>query len=228
MRSVSSTPSGPPPACPSRPPAGPWVEQWLSPARFAGYLTATRPTGAAHWLDDPRGPVRAPLMRTKRPPDGTRVRTDVNRKPCELVEQARRRCGAKAPIGKVIAELQLGFWRYLTSAAHEKTLWVPHLYTAFPTGTRRTAVDRTIGALHLLRNRVAHHEPLLSLPVAVLSADLVHLCVMLVPELGQHLQAVTQVPVLLAARPQPAGGSSRLTNPRQPLAPHPTVMSPDL
>jgi hypothetical protein len=42
-----------------------------------------------------------------------------------FVEQARRRCGASAPVGKVISELQLGFWRYLTSSAHEKTLWFP-------------------------------------------------------------------------------------------------------
>jgi hypothetical protein len=70
-----------------------------------------------------------------------------------MVEQARSRCGHTAPIGKVIAELQLGFWRYLTSAAHEKTLWVPHLNTAFPQGTGRVKIDRMIGDLHLLRNR---------------------------------------------------------------------------
>ncbi|HEX5542470.1 MAG TPA: hypothetical protein VFX60_13065 [Micromonospora sp.] len=164
-------------------------------------VTATRPADALHWLDDPHGPIRAPLLRTKRLTNGTRVRVDVNRKPRELVERARHRCGASAPVGKVIAELQLGFWRYLTSSAHEKTLWVPHLHTAFPAGTSRVMADRTIGELHLLRNRVAHHEPLLALPIAARSADVARLCALLVPELCQHLNAVTQVPALLAARP---------------------------
>jgi hypothetical protein len=164
-------------------------------------MTATRPGHAPHWLDDPQGPIRAPLLRTRRRRDGTRTRLDVNRKPRELVEQARRRCGAAAPVGKVIAELQLGFWRYLTSSAHEKTLWVPHLHVAFPAGTKRVDIDRAIGELHLVRNRVAHHEPLFALPIAQRSAELINLCSLLIPELGQHLQAVTQVPALLEARP---------------------------
>lgn len=224
--------------------AGPWIERWLSPGRFAAYLavaqgdrdralalyewntqlsaafmhdlahlevclrnaydsaiTATRPSTATHWLDDPAGPVRAPLLRTKRLPNGVRTKIDINRKPRELVAEARRRCGMTAPVGKVIAELQLGFWRYLTSAAHEKTLWVPHLHTAFPPGTNRVIVDQKIGELHMARNRAAHHEPLLALPVAALSADLVWVCALLIPELGQHVQAASQVTALIAARP---------------------------
>jgi hypothetical protein len=87
---------------------------------------------------------------------------DVNRQPRELVNRAVHAAGGEgAPPGKVIAELPFGFWRYLSSAAHEKTLWVPCLHTAFPERTDRRDMDRPIGRLHQLRNRVAHHEPLL-------------------------------------------------------------------
>jgi hypothetical protein len=34
----------------------------------------------------------------------------------------------------VVAELSLGFWRYLSVKRHEKHLWVPYLHHAFPAG----------------------------------------------------------------------------------------------
>jgi hypothetical protein len=58
----------------------------------------------------------------------------------------------------VIAELTFGFWRYLSSAAHEVPLWRPYLHRA---GTSRIAVDAPVTRLHRPRNRAAHHEPLL-------------------------------------------------------------------
>jgi len=95
-----------------------------------------------------------------------------------------------------------GFWRYLSSAAHEKTLWVPALHRAFPRGTDRAAhVDGPVGRLHDLRNRVAHHEPLLTMDVAGRAADLIGLANRLDPQLGEHLQATSRVSALLADRP---------------------------
>ena len=110
--------------------------------------------------------------------------------------------GTGAPPGKIVAELMFGFWRYLSSAAHEKTLWVPALHRAFPPGTDRALhVDGPVGRLHELRNRVAHHEPLLSTDVAGRLADLTGLAARLDPQLGQYLQATSSVPKLLTARP---------------------------
>lgn len=159
-------------------------------------ITSTRPGASAHWLDDPVGPVRATLLRTRR-----NRRIDINRRPRELAEEARRRCGPSAPPGKVIAELGFGFWRYLTSSAHEKILWVPHLYRAFPAGTNRVDVDRLVGDLHELRNRAAHLEPVLAIPHSDRVADLLRLAELLMPELANYIRATTQVPNLIARRP---------------------------
>jgi hypothetical protein len=71
------------------------------------------------------------------------------------------RPGPGAPPGKVIAELTFGFWRYLSTTAHHHPLWIPYLHTAFRPGTSRQAVDGPVDRLHQLRNRIAHHEPLL-------------------------------------------------------------------
>ncbi len=221
------------------PPAGRWVEVWLSAPRFAVYLAATgedadralalyewnaqlsaafmhdlahvevglrnaydvalsvRWPGPPHWTLA-ANTVFAPVYRTR-----GRRRVDVNNKTRDSLRQAIANAGGPtAPPGKIVAELMFGFWRYLSSAAHEKTLWVPALHRAFPPGTDRAVhVDGPIGRLHDLRNRVAHHEPLLSTDVAGRLADLIGLAARLDPQLGQYLQATSTVSSVLAARP---------------------------
>ena len=79
--------------------------------------------------------------------------------------------------GAVIAELNLGFWTSLVSTRYEKQLWVPHLHKAFPyalkpTPARPTAPSSPLSRAEIfdrleivrnLRNRIAHHEPILKL-----------------------------------------------------------------
>jgi hypothetical protein len=119
-------------------------------------IVANTPAGLPHWTTDP---YRLFPVRWRAARDGTRI--DANRSPREQIERAVREAGPGAPPGKVIAELMFGFWRYLSTAAHHHPLWIPYLHTAFAPGTSRRAVDRPVGRLHQLRNRIAHHEPLL-------------------------------------------------------------------
>jgi hypothetical protein len=158
-------------------------------------------SGPGHWLVQGGTTLFAPLLRTKRTGGGRR-RIDVNKKQRELLEAAIRAAGGPAaPPGKVVAELMFAFWRYLTSSAHEKTVRVPFLFRAFPPGTARVDVDAKLGRLHELRNRVAHHEPLLGLNVATLHRDLLALATALSAELRTHIDATTAVPSLLTQRP---------------------------
>ncbi len=65
--------------------------------------------------------------------------------------------------GRVVGELMFGFWTRLMDTGYEKTLWVPHLYKAFPhlaKPDRRKTFAR-FDSVRLLRNRVAHHEPII-------------------------------------------------------------------
>lgn len=227
------------PTPPAFPPAGRWVEAWLSAPRFAVYLASTgtdrdralalyewnaqlsaallhdlahvevglrnvydvalsaRWPGPPHWTLA-ADTVFAPVYRTR-----GRRRVDVNTRPRDSLRHAIANAGGPtAPPGKIVAELMFGFWRYLSSAAHEKTLWVPALHRAFPPGTDRAVhVDGPVGRLHDLRNRVAHHEPLLTTNVAGRLADLIALAGRLDPQLGQYLQATSAVSSVLAARP---------------------------
>lgn len=62
--------------------------------------------------------------------------------------------------GKVVAELTFGFWRYLLTAHYEASLWTPALRHAFPSGLARGTVYELVEHINILRNRVAHHEPI--------------------------------------------------------------------
>ncbi len=69
--------------------------------------------------------------------------------------------------GKVLTELNFGFWRHLCAARYLTTLWVPAIAAAFPhhpdpadpKQIRADVCDR-MQRLHYLRNLIAHHEPI--------------------------------------------------------------------
>jgi hypothetical protein len=66
--------------------------------------------------------------------------------------------------GRVVSELTFGFWTQLISRHYEKTLWVPHLYKAFPHLQKpdRSKVSARFESIKRLRNNIAHHERILS------------------------------------------------------------------
>lgn len=72
----------------------------------------------------------------------------------------------RPPEGRVVAELTLGFWRYLLVSRYEHSLWNPSIRSSFhglshlSGSDSRKAVYSAVERLNYLRNRVAHHEPI--------------------------------------------------------------------
>lgn len=67
--------------------------------------------------------------------------------------------------GKVIAELSIGFWRFLVESRYLASLWVPATHRAFPGGSadlrqQQRDVAARMKRLTFVRNRAAHHEPI--------------------------------------------------------------------
>lgn len=66
------------------------------------------------------------------------------------------------PSGQVVATLSFGFWVSLLTKFYHRSLWRPHLHKAFPNGNpTNDEVRDTLRNLSDLRNRIAHHEPIL-------------------------------------------------------------------
>jgi hypothetical protein len=68
----------------------------------------------------------------------------------------------------VVSKLTFGFWVGLFSSRYETTLWRDHLRWIFeraPSPLIRSTVHQRLERARHLRNRVAHHEPILHLPL---------------------------------------------------------------
>lgn len=84
------------------------------------------------------------------------------------IAKARQRAGRGGRTvrhGHVVAELNLGFWRYLMSKRYLTSLWIPNLGNAFPHSAgdqraKRQQLEGDVKQVLFLRNRAAHHEPI--------------------------------------------------------------------
>jgi hypothetical protein len=121
------------------------------------------------------------------------------------IEIARRHVvahGRSESAGRVVAELPLGFWRFLLSSRYERSLWLPCLRDAFPgirgQGMRRDVHD-AMRDLHLLRNRIAHHEPIHNRPLAELHGVALTTAGWVCPTTRGWIAGRSRVPALLAS-----------------------------
>ncbi|GGC92377.1 hypothetical protein GCM10011512_19300 [Tersicoccus solisilvae] len=69
------------------------------------------------------------------------------------------RAGHLVTAGRVVAELELGFWWTVLSSDYNRSLWAPSLKFAF-VNARRERLHSEIDEIRKVRNRIAHHEPL--------------------------------------------------------------------
>lgn len=81
--------------------------------------------------------------------------------------QSARRSARTA--GKVIPELKFVFWQKMFTGRHDNRIWDHHLYRVMPNlnlsqsvQMLRHSVYQDLEQLRMLRNRIAHHEPIFS------------------------------------------------------------------
>lgn len=85
------------------------------------------------------------------------------------------RARAQLPVGtsgKVIAELKFAFWCHMFTSRYQVRIWDSNICKAFPNvpgncsaRQARQAIYRELESLRKLRNRIAHHEPILTEPL---------------------------------------------------------------
>jgi hypothetical protein len=63
--------------------------------------------------------------------------------------------------GRIVAELNFGFWVKLLANTYEKSLWVPFLTCRFPAKISRKVLHERLSSIKDIRNRIAHHETLI-------------------------------------------------------------------
>lgn len=85
----------------------------------------------------------------------------------EMIKNAKeslRVDGKQIVAGRLIPELNFGFWASILGPRYDTSLWAPALRRAFPRrpkGMERKGILKAINKIRRLRNRVAHHEPII-------------------------------------------------------------------
>lgn len=111
--------------------------------------------------------------------------------------------------GRVVAELSLGDWVRLLGTGgrrrgvavdYVKLIWRPWLSKRFPAANRRDMHSRAEN-IRRLRNRVAHHEPLLAVNLADAHRDVLAFATILSPIISAEIASVSMIPGLPANRP---------------------------
>jgi hypothetical protein len=110
-----------------------------------------------------------------------------------------RQSGKETP-GRVVAELNLGFWRFLTAHNYDRSLWRLCLHRAF-SGQSRVAVHDALRHLNRARNRCAHNEPMHNRPIADLHATALEVVGWICPETRKWISTRSRVPRNLLLRP---------------------------
>ena len=110
--------------------------------------------------------------------------------------------------GKVVAELTLGFWRFLIEMKYFTQLWVPATHSAFSGGPadlrdRQRAVKDPLQRLTLVRSRAAHHERIHRRDLLKDLEAGVQLAGWVLPDAGAWPRAKSSVERVAATKPTP-------------------------
>lgn len=110
----------------------------------------------SHWLTHPENPAINPLHQKRNPNKDDRKLKNRN-KVLALKEKHKKH---KHADGRIIADLEFGFWTSLTAKQWEKELWTPYIRHAYAKGTSRGNIHKSLNIIRQVRNRIAHHEPI--------------------------------------------------------------------
>ncbi|GAA1100438.1 MULTISPECIES: Abi family protein [Mycobacteriales] len=127
------------------------------------------------------------------------------------IRKARSRLRDPETTGRVVAELSFDFWRFLLVRNHEVTIWRVlrrHGMAHYPQPQPRQPFEDCVQRIYKLRNRIAHHEPLIHPNPAMetrrldqLSADLDTLARWIDPDAADWIASVSRVSQVRSLRP---------------------------
>lgn len=119
--------------------------------------------GDVQWLISQKtGFMSDPGLTYKEKKTGKIKKNDFLKSEVKRSEKVLHDQGKNITAGRIIAELNFGFWNSLYEAHHYKLLkGVPcQIFKSLPTGYGRKEVNEMIQEIRQLRNRVSHNEPL--------------------------------------------------------------------
>jgi len=112
--------------------------------------------------------------------------------------------------GKLIAELTFDFWSNLFRVDYAD-FWRTHANIAFPglvRGEGRREIQAIVKEINRLRNRVAHHEPILDMNAADLRAKMIRFVALRCPTTSNWMRHHSTISNVIRTRPNKSGSDS--------------------
>jgi hypothetical protein len=115
--------------------------------------------------------------------------------------------GKHQTTGKIIADLKLAFWGTMFTARHHDRLWKNQIHGLFPNATEQDArklrerIRVDLDHIRNLRNRLAHHEPVITRNLADDLARMLELVELRSSETRGWLASLEEASTGLGARP---------------------------
>ncbi len=126
-------------------------------------------------------------------------RNSVKRAASELKRQKKQ-----GTAGRMVAELGFGFWAALFAKRYDALLWRTGLHQIFSPQPNRQELFDQLNRLRTLRNRVAHHEPILQRDLQTDYEKLLWILAMLSSQAASWVTHHSRVIEVLATKPHEA------------------------
>lgn len=115
--------------------------------------------------------------------------------------------GLQTEPGHVVAELSLGFWIGMLANRYQQRWWEKCLTHAFPHyAGRRGEIHLTLDRLRMLRNRIAHHEPIFERDLTIDHDKICGLIGYIEPEARAWVMNNSRIPKILGVKEQRLSG----------------------
>lgn len=125
--------------------------------------------------------------------------------PRRHLQQTRQR---HSTTGKVIADLKFVFWASMFTARHDGRIWGPHIHQLFPAlprslsaGVARSRISADLQVIRTLRNRLAHHEPIITRNLADDLTRITELIELRSAATSTWVKSLEAVSTLISSRP---------------------------
>lgn len=125
----------------------------------------------------------------------------------ELIGTATRHVASKRS-GKVVADLKFVWWEKILRARHEGTIWnhkfhevFPNAPSGLPLSASREILRSSVEDVREVRNRIAHHEPIIMRNVTEDLKQLRRIAGFVSPDIEEWLCTIENVTELAAERP---------------------------
>lgn len=109
--------------------------------------------------------------------------------------------------GKVIAELKFVFWQSMFTSRHDVRVWTPQILALFPNSSGQTPrelrgrINKDLETIRQLRNRIAHHEPIITRQLTSDLSRMLDLIELRSSATASWVRAMEEATSILAARP---------------------------